>query len=68
MLRHLHLGFYDEPIRNIALVVGLNATQENEFDSSSFDPGATAMQTAPPIRSVYKYGSFFRCPLISRII
>lgn len=47
-----------EVIRNIALVVGVNAAKVSRLSSDVYDSGPSATHTSPPTREEFEFGGF----------
>jgi hypothetical protein len=53
-----YFGFSVEPIRNIAIVMGVNTSQEPRLASGFYDPGPSATHTSPQTKNTYQVGGF----------
>jgi len=53
-----YLGLSVEPVRNIAIVVGASVISVARLTSGTYDPGPSAMHSAPSTTNVFKVGAF----------
>jgi hypothetical protein len=53
-----YLGLSTEPVRNIEIIAGVNATQVSELDPNAFDAGPSATHSSPTTRQAYRLGGF----------
>lgn len=53
-----YVGISTEPVRNLQLIVGANASQVNVLDSSAFDAGPSASHSSPTTRAAYRFGAY----------